>query len=81
MGKVSLNLLIDLAQQMDNEDPIDWGMLSVRESDVYKIVASSIAEIYNNVPIEKREIVLLSSLMRFGVENFVMHAKELQRRN
>jgi len=76
-----VSVLIELAEEMDKEDPIDWGMLPIKEKDAYKIVAESIAEIYNNAPEEKREIILLSSLMRMSVQNFVLHAHDLQRRN
>lgn len=52
------------------DDPIDWGMLPVKEEDVYLLMAQCVAEIEND------ELVLKASIVKLLVENFVLNLRE-----
>jgi hypothetical protein len=43
---MNINELIDLAQSVETEDPIDWGLLSISEHDTYMMIATSVLEQY-----------------------------------
>jgi len=67
--------LVELAQEIESEDPIDWGMLSVNESDAYRMIATSVLENYLNTDADSRDIMMLSTIVKLTVENFVLNLK------
>lgn len=64
-------LLAELAQEFELSDPIDWGMLPVREEDVYLLIAENVVNIINNS--EDRELVCMVAMTKLLVENFVLN--------
>jgi hypothetical protein len=73
--------LMTLAMEIESEDPIDWGMLTVKEEDVYKLVANNVLESYLLSDPEDREMIMLATAVKLIVENYVLHMKLMQRRN
>jgi hypothetical protein len=67
--------LVELAQEVESEDPIDWGMLSVNESDAYRMIATSVLENYLNTDADSRDIMMLSTIVKLTVENFALNLK------
>lgn len=73
-----VELVIELAQEVEAEDPIDWGMLPIDERDTYALIASSVVEnilAQGDSPITDREVSLLASTTKLAVENFVLNIK------
>lgn len=70
----AVNLLVDLAMQIEIEDPIDWGMLAVSEHDAYELMAAHVLEMNNDDLTNKAVIVKLL------VENFVLNLKLMESR-
>jgi len=68
--------IVELAQLAEHRDPIDWGMLSIKEVDSYQLMANSVIDQMHNVPPDQREIVMMSTITKLLVENFVL---ELQK--
>lgn len=68
---ISVETLVELAKEVENEDPIDWGMLSIDEDTAYRIIASQVLEIYNN----NDQLTMLASITKLIVENFVLNLK------
>jgi hypothetical protein len=71
-----VELIADLAQEVEMEDPIDWGMLQIDEKEAYHLIASSVVErilSQGNDPITDREIGLLASTTKLAVENFALN--------
>lgn len=68
---VSVKTLVELAKEVENEDPIDWGMLSIDEDTAYNIIASQVLEIYNT----SDQLTMLASITKLIVENFVLNLK------
>lgn len=69
-----LDLLIELAQEVEISDPIDWGMLEISESQAYNMIASSVLEQFPN-----ESITAQATITKLIVENFVLNLKLLQR--
>lgn len=63
--------LASLAQEFELSDPIDWGMLHVREEDAYMIIAEQVVEIMKKS--EDRELVAVTAMTKLLVENFVLN--------
>lgn len=64
-----VDLLVELAKEVELTDPIDWGMLNVDEDEAYRLIALSIVELEDNV------LTLKASLTKLMVENFVLNLK------
>lgn len=72
---ISVETLVELAKEVENEDPIDWGMLSIDENTAYKVIASQVLEIYNT----NDQLTMLASITKLIVENFVLNLKLAQK--
>jgi hypothetical protein len=68
--------LIQLAQDCETEDPIDWGMLAVDENKSYELIALGIVEHFG-YPQTERELLMMASLVKTTVENFTLNLKLL----
>jgi acyl-CoA reductase-like NAD-dependent aldehyde dehydrogenase len=64
-----VELLADLAMEVEAADPIDWGMLSINERDAYLLMAASVIDRNDDQLTNKAVIVKLL------VENFVLNLK------
>lgn len=71
-----ISRLVSLAQDVDAEDPIDWGMLQVDETESYKLLAYGLIEHFG-IPETERELLLLVSLLKTTAENFALNLKLL----
>jgi hypothetical protein len=76
-----LNQLVDIAEQIEISDPIDWGMLNVDEKEAYQLIASDVLENYSKADKEYRELILLATVVKLTVENFAVNLKLLQERS
>lgn len=72
--KLTLEELVELAQQVEMEDSIDWGMLNIGEDEAYRTIASSVLEQFH----DQSNHVLLACMTKLIVENFVLNLKLLK---
>jgi len=70
----AVKILVDLATEVEMEDPIDWGMLAISEHDAYELMAAHVLEMNNDDLTNKAIIVKLL------VENFVLNLKLMESR-
>lgn len=75
IDKITVEQLADLAMNAEVSDPIDWGTLSIREEDAYKMMAASVLEMMRQHPEDKRLTIALASITKLTVENFVLNLK------
>ena len=65
--------LADLAMHADLSEPIDWGMLELREEDVFAMIAAQVLDmIQKTEDTDDQLIIALASLTKLTVENFVL---------
>lgn len=78
MSEVKLNeyidRIVDLAKQVETEDPIDWGMLELNEEDAYRLIALNTIEHLNKYNANERDVII-ATITKLVVENFVLHMK------
>ena len=68
--------IVELAKEIDKEDPIDWGNLSVSEDEAYQLMASSIVEqMFDKYGKPGSREVILATLVHLVVENFTLNLK------
>lgn len=66
--------IADIAKQVESEDLIDWGMLSIDENETYQFIAGSIIEQFNKYSVLERD-VMIATITKLVVENFVLQIK------
>jgi len=71
-------IIVDLAQQVEIGDPIDFGMLNISEHDAYNLMATGLMEQYHATEPANREAMLLAVTTKLIVENFVLNLKMRQ---
>lgn len=69
MGKIEL--LVQLAKEVESEDPIDWGLLNISEEDAYRLMAMNVLEMTDDV------LILKATLTKLLVENMTLNIKLL----
>jgi hypothetical protein len=70
-----VGVLVDLAMEQDKADTIDFGMLKIQEREAFELMANTVIDNFWSVPEDQREIVMLASLTKLLVENFVLNAR------
>jgi hypothetical protein len=84
MNKSNMSLvdqLVELAKEIESEDPIDFGMLQVDEEGAYKLMATNVLEMYLNNDKETRDMILLATVVKLTVENFCLQLEKVKRKN
>ena len=73
---INVDQLVELAKEVESEDPIDWGMLAIDEEAAYRLIASHVIELYNT----NDQLTMLASITKLIVEKFVLNLKLYQQR-
>lgn len=71
--KLTPQMIAEYAQEVENGDPIDWGMLSIDEQEAYNMIASSMLEHYESLAEEDRPLMMLATATKLVVENMVLN--------
>ena len=75
--------IVELVNEIEGEDPIDWGMLNIDETQATELVANNLVEQYNTTWAEmsddERNIIMLATITKLVVENFTLNLKLLQK--
>lgn len=75
-----VNHIAELAKEVEAEDPIDWGMLSVNEDEVYRLMALHVVEtIAPKYDQPEFRDVMLATVVKLVVENFVLNLQLKER--
>ena len=79
MAKVTVTDILDLVKEIDSEDPIDWGMLSVDEDIATDMIANELLEQHNttwaDMDSDERTVIMLAMITKLVVENFTLNLK------
>jgi len=78
MDKIDLDLLVDIAQEVEGQDSIPWDRLAVGKEQAYKMVATSILEMFDKPEYTfDDKVILLSTITKLTVENMLLTLKLL----
>ena len=79
MVKIQLKDIVELVQEIDSEDPIDWGMLNIDEKSATELIANSLLDQYNSTWASmneaERTTIMLATMTKLVVENFTLNLK------
>lgn len=78
MDKVDLDFLIEIAKEVEIADPIDWDRLSMGKTEAYKMVGSSILEMFDKPEYTYDDkVIIMSTITKLTVENMLLNLKVL----
>jgi hypothetical protein len=78
MDKVDLDLLVDIAQEVEGQDSIDWSKLAVSKEAAYKMVATSILEMFDKSEYTfDDKVIIMSTITKLTVENMLLNIRVL----
>lgn len=71
-----IDLISTLAQEIEAEDPIDWGMLAISEEETYRLISIDVLEMFNDKYNDSdfRDI-MFATVVKLVVENFTLNLK------
>lgn len=72
--------IVELAKEIEAEDPIDFGMLNIDEDVAYRIMATGVLESYLMNDPEDRDLILIATVTKLTVENFVLNLERMKRK-
>lgn len=75
MTKLSVSQLASLAQESEVADSLPWGLLTVDKITAYELMASQVIEMTNNMTGSQKEMVMMATMTRLLVENFVLNTR------
>jgi hypothetical protein len=78
MDKIDLETLIAIATDVEQADPIDFGRLSMGKQEAFRLVGTSILEMFDKDEYTfDDKLILLSTVTKLTVENMLLHIKLL----
>lgn len=63
--------LVSIAKEVEVEDPIDWGLLSVDEESAYRLMALHVLELFGDY----EQSTVMATIVKLLVENFMLNLK------
>jgi hypothetical protein len=68
-----VNLVAELAQEVDKEDPVDFGMLQLDEGSVWHLMSVNVVDKY--IDMSGDQVVMLATITKLLVDNFILNYK------
>lgn len=75
-----IQLIADLAQEVNKEEPIDFGMLPIDDKEIWPLMASEVVSKYSEHAFEGElgATIYMATITKLVVENFVLNYKLLE---
>jgi hypothetical protein len=76
MAKITLEQLVEIAAEVEAGDPADWGKLKVGQVEAFKMIGTSILDMFDKeVYTDEDRLVLLATITKLTVENMLLNLK------
>lgn len=76
---ITVDTLVDLIETVESEDPIDWAMLAIDESEATRLIAMNLIEQYqthwSQLSDSDRTQALLATIGKLVIENFALNLR------
>ena len=76
---MTVDELVKLALEGESVDPIDWGMVPIKEEVAYRQMAQQVLEMMKSYNPADRQAVALAVITKLLVENFVLNYQLISR--
>lgn len=79
MDKVDLELLVDIAQEVEGQDEVEWSQLAVGKQESFRLVATSVLEMFDKPEYTfEDKVIIMSTITKLIVENMILNLKVLK---
>lgn len=79
MQNITLETLVDIAMSIEQEDPIDFGILGQSKESAFSMVGASVLEMFDKPDYnDDDKLILLSTITKLTVENMILNMKLLR---
>ena len=75
MAKIDLDTLINLAFEVNEGDPIDWGVFKDGQEHTMRMIGTSILEQFDKEMTDDHKLIMMSVITKLVTENMVLHAR------
>lgn len=76
----TVQLIAELAKEVEVEDRIDWGNLNISEKEAYDLISSSVYEQFKNIEhLSNERSTILSVITKLSVQNFVLNLQLMEK--
>lgn len=72
MRNKEIELLVELAKEVEIGDPFDWSHVNIDEDEAYRLMAASVLEMPQDL------VVLAGTITKLLVENMVLNCRLLE---
>lgn len=69
-----IDRIIDIVNEIESEDPIDWGLLNISEANAYKLIALNVISHFDKYT-KPEDDVMIATVTKLIVDNFVLNLK------
>jgi hypothetical protein len=67
---ITVEQLTEIAQEMDDEDPVEWIIENISKESAYSMMAAHVVDIVESTPEDQKSLVLMATVTKLLVENF-----------
>lgn len=71
----AIGKIVELAKEVEIKDNIDWSQFQMTKDEAYEMFAQNVLTQMMAVPEDYRETVMLGTLTKLLVENFIISSK------
>lgn len=79
---ISVKEILELVNEIESVDPIDWAMLNINEQDAAELIVNSVVDnyqtVWQNLGKEDCDKIMLATIAKLTLENFCLNLKKLQ---
>ena len=79
---ITIEEILFIVREIESQDPIDWGMLQLDEDIASEMLVNQLVDKYNTewskLPHTDQIRILLASMAKLVIENFVLNVKLTQ---
>jgi hypothetical protein len=79
---ISVKEILELVNEIESVDPIDWAMLNINEQHAAELIVNSVVDnyqtVWQNLGKEDCDKIMLATIAKLTLENFCLNLKKLQ---
>lgn len=79
MAKIDLDVLVKIATEVEEGDPIDWSKLKLSKEEAYKLIGTTILDMFDKeLYTDDDKTIMLAAITKLTVESMVLNLKIMQ---
>lgn len=72
---LTLEQLVELAMEVEHRDPLPWDSVNISKETAYGMMAAHVIDLFEQESDADRETVMMATITKLLVENFLLNLK------